>query len=139
MGKLNVYIVKDSGLEEYQIEAVFTDKTLAEEYIRVFGGEIDKWVSDQLWNTPPDKLWYACVDKDGKTITCYQLRDFTSVNRWKDLVEAPPQVYIRGYAGATSEAMYLYCLAANKERAERVANEARVRLIESGKWSPLNG
>jgi len=123
---LNVYVVTTGDYSDYHIEAIFSTKELADEYVRRGGDEyeVDEWELD----TPiPDALIRVSMFLDGR-------------------VDSVDHVIVKEIKGS-SEGFYMFTESFNgdvvliwyvktdsEERAIKVVNEKRIQILALGIW-----
>lgn len=153
---MKVYVVTDGDYSDYHIVAVYTDSALAEKYVSIYSGRIEKYDTDPDIPYPPDGhgVWSVVMLKDGATIHCFSYMDTpTYLERCNDAPQLVWNSYISGdislYPQEQLESrkrgyiykdaiMYVYVLARDAEHAVKIANEKRAQLIANGEWEKEN-
>jgi hypothetical protein len=123
--KMKIYIVTDGSYSDYSIRGVYSTKEKAELAHKLFAAEndVEEYKVDNFEGVPDGMFYYEVkMDKEGNTeeaeIKNYQYAD---ADEW--------QPY--GDDNVCSFSMW----AKDKEHAIKIANERRIRLIESGSWT----
>jgi len=119
--------VTDGSYSDYHIEAVFSTKALAEEYVRKNdGGTIETYILDER-----KEIWYGLLvymDKEGNS-------------SYGDVL-INPYLYETefGFQGFDYEGNLMWCVKSatateeDKKRAVKVANEKRMQILALGLW-----
>ena len=115
---MNVYVVTTGDYSDYHIEAIFSTKELADEYVRRGGDEyeVDEWELD----TPiPDALIRVSMFLDGRV---------DAVEKNKGSHMSTESLFVDG------ELLIWYVKADSEDRAIKVANEQRIQILALGIW-----
>ncbi len=125
-----VYIVTSGEYSCYRIEAVFSSKKLAKDYIKLKSRigywyyripRIEEYVLNELPKYPPDKNHYM-VSLELNTGNLIGI-DFDSENSDKDLVFK----FINSFT--ETEKLWVYCWAKDEEHAKKIAYDVRTKLL----------
>lgn len=115
-----VYIVTSGDYSGYAIDAVFDDKAMAEQLVRVYGGRVETWPLNQLVDplTSGKRMFGVALNPDGS------VKDATQFSYL-----ASPQFSCRKdgtyWAGWATDERHAVKIAQDK-RAERLAKKAGV-------------
>jgi len=122
----SIYICTTGEYDEYRICGVFDNKTAAKKFCKHFGCGIEKWIlnpfaSELAKNYFP---YFVRMSKDGNVISIDENPSFFGFG---------DSTKIHGFD--IHKNMYLYCMAESPEHAVKIANEFRINLITSNKWT----
>jgi len=127
---MKVYIVTAGCYSEKSIEAVFTSKKKANEYVKGFSkgwdgfNDIEKFEADPEFEIVKNKLYEVSMDKDGKVENAFVMN-----SRSGNIEDCSFQ----------DGKWCFYCDAKNKKHAIKIANEKRAYLIASDAWEAKEG
>ena len=115
---MNVYVVTTGDYSDYHIEAIFSTKELADEYVRRGGEEynVEEW---ELDTTIPDNLIRVSMFLDGRV---------DAVEKNKGSHMSTESLFVDG------ELLIWYVKADSEDRAIKVANEQRIQILALGIW-----
>lgn len=125
-----IYVVTAGEYSDYRIQAVFSEKEIAEKYVKLFKKDSDFRVEEHDLN--PDKEgisngynpFYVIMTREGecvsvnKDLSCYF--DHGSINV--------------GWDGNLEVSLF----AKDKKHAIKIANEKRLQVIAGNHWTPRN-
>lgn len=113
-----VFVVTSGIYSDFGIEAVFSTKEKAEEFVKnldgFYKGEIKEWAVDI--NERESSFWYVEMTRDG------------------DVIATEPVHNENDHRGFGRDNLLTVVRATTKERAIKVANERRIRLIVNNEW-----
>jgi hypothetical protein len=127
-----VYIVTSGDYSGYGIDAVFSTREVARQYITLMGGEyVEEWDLDAHLDKYSRGLlpWRVIMERDGKSrSSSRESVDLANQNdtRLTHYLGVPEGVYT----------MITYMWAKDEEHAVKIANERRAQLIARNQWVP---
>lgn len=125
-----VYLVSHGTYSGYTVEAVFSNKTKAENYIKGYSyyNEIEEFTVNPPYTALQYKAHYIQIKKDG---TCIGIHDNTNRYMGHELYCMKTTM---GDIPEGEVKLIVSCDAKDKEDAYRIANTIRMKLIENGEW-----
>ena len=118
-----IYIVTSGEYSDYGIDAVFTDKELAEKFIKEQKGEIEVWEANEYTKIPQNRdVYQVIIYVDNGEI---QGTEKTNSN-WHDALN-DNMLFWRKICGIERGRLVIYCFAKDREHAIKIANEKRVQ------------
>ena len=146
---MTVWVVTSGEYSDYQVEAIFSAKELAQEYVDTIRAEY-KRLNEKLWTCFHDPEEWELDPKDGqwikqgrKAFEVYMLRDGTTD---KVAETTPPidnmlhcSVWYRSKFpsyrdSGVKDCLHVRCYATDAKHAVKIANEKRTQMIAYGDW-----
>jgi hypothetical protein len=132
---MKVYIAVERDYDDLYINAVYTDKVLADRYVERYGGDVDEYETDTITEFMPKgvDLWNVFMVRDGCE---YNARIENNPAEWKQYINREPSIEngMSPFDGYLYKYMQIYVLAKNEKEALKLADKKRLELIEQGKW-----
>jgi RimJ/RimL family protein N-acetyltransferase len=137
-----IYAVNRGMYSDHRVIALFTTPELAQDFMRTFPYEYNELQTFELDSDAPrliqngHSIWHVQMLRDGTTESVHvcdpEPYNFSSLGHciWRRS-KAP------AYRGkGVPDSMQSTVLATSKKHAVKIANEHRIRMIESGEWTP---
>jgi hypothetical protein len=122
-----IYIVTEGECSGYSIEAVFSNRDIAQKYCDRFGGEIEDWEMDKFDEQCLHyNIYFIRINRNGDVIESEEETDWFHLNELNN----PEQ---SGFD--CNGNMYITVKAKTLEGAIKVAGERRARYIAEDKWN----
>lgn len=122
---MKVYIITDGSYSDYHIEAAFSSKELAEQYIEItHAGDIEEYVLDAPMPLPQTSV---IMTKEGKVISTYRTLN-------QDIGFS----YFYSYKDPDDPNMCYIVETASEETAIKVVNEKRIQILALNLWGQSN-
>jgi len=122
---MKLYMVTDGDYSDYRVEGIYSTREKAEYAKRLFHAlnDIEEIELDDIPDHPRGMLYYVVImDKEGNT-------EEVSVRDCRDQWEEEWRPY-------DDNKHVAFCMwAKDAQHAVKIANERRIRLIESGEWN----
>ena len=133
MGNTIVYVVTSGSYSDYHIDAVFSEKELAEAYKERWGEPYDSHVGE--WDLDsPDPYQHP-------GLSCFQIQMGRSGDTHYISKIAPPlgEDEIRQSLWKGEPLIEVFCWARDEQHAIKIANERRTRAIAEGRMEISSG
>ena len=146
---MKVYLVTKGDYSDYRIEAVFSTKEKAEEYVRIYcpeGTTEEYSVDDEsIYNGFPHGLatWWVTMAEDGRIDKTYHLgvpRIDWAYDTWRfirhrtDEIQSGLKCYINAQPTYGPWMLDMTVLARDEKHAIKIVNEKRAQLIAANLW-----
>lgn len=121
---MNIFLVTDGDYSDYHVEGVYSTRKNAELAQKLFASDnIEEYEVDDFGNAPAGMFWYEVeMDKEGNA------RD-AKIHNAKCTIEDEWRPY------GDNKVVTFYMWAKDEKHAVKIANERRIRLIESNAWT----
>lgn len=120
---MKAYLVSEGHYSDYIVEAIFSNKEKAEDYIKGFTAgynDIREFEIDPEFVPVKNNMWKVHMRKDG-------------IVEWCGLVDTRSNMFEDGYSVYGNKAIFTVG-AKNKKHAIKIANEKRAYLIANDAW-----
>ena len=135
---MKVYAVTSGIYSDYGIEALFSSKEKAEEFMRLFPRRTPEYNDPEEYVLNPDavdhvkkgrSLWVVTMSRDGSVSEAYKKGN----DCWS--LYGPPEIVERKTGGrAPEKVLRVMAWAKTEEQALKIANGQRARMIAKGEW-----
>jgi hypothetical protein len=122
---LEVFVVTDGDYSDYHIVGIFSSQTLANEHVKIYGGDVNAWRvdDDTIYNGHKGLAeFYVEMNEDGATETDgWDLSFPDEDKKYPDI-------------DFSKNKLSCFVLARNREHANKIVNEIRTQLLAQNEW-----